>query len=79
MTVNGASILIVGATGGVGSELARVLSSRGAKLTLGSRHQDRLGALGVPGASALGDITQSGVPESYVQSALDEYGQQSLH
>ena len=75
MTVNGASILIVGATGGVGSELARALSSRGAKLTLGSRHQDRLGALGVPGASALGDITQSGVPESYVQSALDAYGQ----
>jgi short-subunit dehydrogenase len=75
MTVNGASILIVGATGGVGSELARALSSRGAKLTLGSRHQDRLSALGVSGASALGDITQSGVPESYVQSALDAYGQ----
>ncbi|MFT6973163.1 MAG: short-subunit dehydrogenase [Pontimonas sp.] len=66
MTVNGASILIVGATGGVGSELARALSSRGAKLTLGSRHQDRLSALGVSGASALGDITQS---------ALDAYGQ----
>ena len=71
--ISGASILLVGATGGLGRELAKGLHERGALLTLGSRHSSALEALGVPGAHALGDVTQPGVPEAYVAAALQAH------
>jgi len=74
MTMNGVSILIIGATGGLGKEFARQLSAQGAKLTLSSRSQEKLSALGIAGASAVGDITHPGVPESFVQAAIGAYG-----
>lgn len=66
----GASILIVGASGGLGSTLAKDLSARGARLTLAGRSAERLAAVGVPGAHAVGDVTAPGVPELYVTQAL---------
>lgn len=66
----GASILIVGASGGLGSTLARELSARGAKLTLAGQSAEKLAALGVPGAHAVGDVTAQGVPELYVNHAI---------
>jgi len=72
-TLEGASILVVGATGGLGVELSQALAAKGAKLTLGSQHADKLVALGVPGAHVVGDITQAGIPEHYVQASLDAY------
>jgi cyclic-di-GMP-binding biofilm dispersal mediator protein len=74
MTLSGSSILIIGSTGGLGSEFARQLSSQGAKLTLGSTNADKLSNLGVSGASAIGDITQPGIAESCVNTALNAYG-----
>ncbi|MDG2027657.1 MAG: SDR family NAD(P)-dependent oxidoreductase [Acidimicrobiales bacterium] len=47
--LRGSSVLVVGATGGLGSAIARDLAQRGATLTLVSRRQDRLAALDVPG------------------------------
>lgn len=52
----GASVLIAGATGGLGSALARELDRRGASLTLNARHLDRLDALPVPGARVAADL-----------------------
>ncbi|MDB4607182.1 SDR family NAD(P)-dependent oxidoreductase, partial [Pontimonas sp.] len=75
MTINGSSLLIVGATGGLGSEFARQLSSQGARLTLTSRSQEKLSALGIAGATAIGDLTTPGAAEHFVQSALNAYGQ----
>ena len=66
--------MIIGSTGGLGSEFARQLSSQGAKLTLGSTSADKLSNLGVSGASAIGDITQPGIAESFVNTALNAYG-----
>lgn len=66
----GASILIVGASGGLGSTLARELSAKGAKLTLAGQSAEKLAALGVPGAHAVGDVTAQGVPELYVNHAI---------
>lgn len=43
------SVLIAGATGGLGSAIAKNLAARGATLTLVSRDVDRLAALDVPG------------------------------
>lgn len=75
MTIQGSSLLVVGATGGLGTEFARQLSAQGARLTLTSRSQDKLSALGVAGASAVGDIATPGMAEHFVQTALNAYGQ----
>jgi len=55
--ISGASILLVGASGGLGSVFARHLSDRGAQLTLVGRREDALHALGVPGDVVALDIT----------------------
>ena len=70
----GTSILIVGATGGLGSIMAKELAARGAKLTLAGRSSERLQALGIPGTQVVGDVTKPGVAEAYVQAALDANG-----
>jgi short-subunit dehydrogenase len=71
--LTGASILIVGASGGLGSTLARDLAGKGAKLTLAGRNAERLGALGIPGAVVVGDVTHPGVAESYVSEAISAH------
>ena len=71
--LTGASILIVGASGGLGSTLARELSQKGARLTLAGRSADRLAAIGVPGAVAVGDVTAPGVAESFVSEAVSAH------
>lgn len=43
--LRGSHLLVVGATGGIGSAICRRLSAEGARLTLAGRHQDKLGAL----------------------------------
>jgi len=47
--VRGASVLVAGATGGIGGALADELHRRGAVLTLVSRSRDRLDQMTVPG------------------------------
>jgi len=68
--LSGASILVVGASGGLGRHFASQLSSRGAVLTLAGRDASRLAALGLPGAVVAGDVTAAGAAEHYVQAAL---------
>ena len=57
----GTSVLLLGATGGLGSALADELHERGATLTLSGRDPKRLGALPVDGARHVGDLR---TPES---------------
>lgn len=71
--LQGTSILVVGASGGLGSEIAKALHERGARLTLAGRNQETLGALGIPGHLVAGDITKPGVAESFIQAALDAH------
>lgn len=73
--LSGASILVVGATGGLGREIASLLHQRGAQLTLTGRDATALQQLGIPGALMTGDVTQPGVVEAFVNHAVTSYGQ----
>jgi cyclic-di-GMP-binding biofilm dispersal mediator protein len=80
----GTSVIVTGATGGLGGALARELAGRGARLTLTGRRADRLadvaasllGADGTDGvAAALAvDLTGPGAPEQVVAAALAAHG-----
>lgn len=72
--ITGASILVVGATGGLGREISRLLAERGAALTLVARDEGRLTALGIPGALVAGDVTRPGIPAHCVSSAMGAHG-----
>ena len=72
--LSGASILVVGATGGLGKEIAPLLSAKGAKLTLTGRNQGALDALGLAANTVVGDVTEPGTPERFVAAAESAYG-----
>ncbi|HYN30890.1 MAG TPA: SDR family NAD(P)-dependent oxidoreductase [Dermatophilaceae bacterium] len=72
--LRGAHVLVLGATGGLGSAVAAALAAEGARLTLSARSPDRLAAV----ASSLGeavvgtvqaDLTLPGAPEAVVERA----------
>lgn len=69
-----ASILIAGASGGIGSALAAELSQRGARLALLARDADRLAALPVAGLRIPTDIRCAEACARAVQQVLDEHG-----
>lgn len=58
-----APILIYGATGGIGSALARMLAAAGRRLILSGRDQDRLSTLGrrLQAETLAGDVMEHGV------------------
>lgn len=51
--LNGSVIAVVGASGGLGSPVAHRLHQAGATLILAGRRQERLDALGIPGATTV--------------------------
>jgi NAD(P)-dependent dehydrogenase (short-subunit alcohol dehydrogenase family) len=65
------SIVIIGATGGIGAALARRLKGRGESLHLIARSPDRLTALATElgATSALADVTDEAALEAALQSA----------
>lgn len=69
------SLLVAGASGGIGSATARALAEKGAQLTLVARQQEGLEALGIEGARLeTGDITSSQDCERIVQAAVEAHG-----
>lgn len=61
ISLSGASVLVLGATGGIGAALTDELHRRGAVLTLVSRSAERLAAIAAPGERRALDLR---VPES---------------
>jgi len=72
--LEGASIVVAGATGGIGRRLARQLAERGARLTLTARDPATLEALGIAGALVPADLRDSRAGSTIVGAALAAYG-----
>lgn len=68
--------LILGATGGIGSTLARHLATTGASLVLAARRADALEALGAElgATTVLTDATQPGDIDRAVETAVQTFG-----
>ena len=68
------SVLIAGATGGLGSAIANNLSAQGAELTLVSRQAGRLDALVIPGRKVALDLRTPRASEAAVTAAVEHGG-----
>jgi cyclic-di-GMP-binding biofilm dispersal mediator protein len=67
-------VLVAGATGGLGREIAAVLASRGDRLTLVGRDAARLEALPVEGRRVALDLRDVDACRAAVQAAVDHSG-----
>ncbi len=69
-----ASVVVAGATGGLGRELAQRLHARGARLTLAGRDAGRIAALGLPHPGVTADLRDADAGTTIVRAALDAHG-----
>ena len=76
MQIEGSRILIAGATGGFGGELARSFARRGARLVLSGRNKAVLGALAgeLGSQSFTHELTEPGSADALVAQAADALG-----
>jgi len=73
-SMHGRSVLVAGATGGLGSAIAANLAERGATLTLVARNSERLAALRVDGHRVSLDLRDPRSCEVAVSAAVDHAG-----
>jgi cyclic-di-GMP-binding biofilm dispersal mediator protein len=72
--IDGRSVLVAGATGGLGSAIASELASRGAVLTLVSRDEARLDPLNVPGHRIALDLRDPASCGAAISAAVEHAG-----
>jgi short-subunit dehydrogenase len=68
------SVIVVGATGGLGHPIARALAAAGCRLTLVGRDADRVRASGVVGLAVGVDVRKPASAPLIVEAAQAEYG-----
>jgi uncharacterized protein len=82
MTLDGACVLLTGASSGIGRELALVLADRGARLAITARSGDRLGTVaqtiiergGVPPIVITSDLAHRGAAQHLAEDAVAALG-----
>jgi NAD(P)-dependent dehydrogenase (short-subunit alcohol dehydrogenase family) len=72
--LSGASILVLGATGGLGRHIVGQLSAAGAKLTMSARSQQALDDLEVAGVRIAGDLRDPDLADALVAAAVMAHG-----
>jgi short-subunit dehydrogenase len=70
----GKSILVVGATGGLGQPIAELLAARGARLTLHGRDETKLAGMSDWGTTVAGDISRADTARRLVDTAVGAHG-----
>jgi len=73
-TLAGASVLVLGASGGLGSEIARLLSAAGAHLILSARYSTAIEALRIPGTVVTANLTKPAEVDALVAEAIKANG-----
>jgi cyclic-di-GMP-binding biofilm dispersal mediator protein len=73
-SLDGASVLLLGATGGLGGALGMELAGRGATLTLVGRDRTRLEQLDLPGARVALDLRAPDACAAAVRAAVEHGG-----
>ena len=73
-SVSDRSVVIVGATGGLGAPIARRLADGGARLTLVGRDANRLRGLSIPGEVVAVDVRKAASAGMIVAAARDAHG-----
>jgi cyclic-di-GMP-binding biofilm dispersal mediator protein len=68
------SIVLAGATGGLGSAIGARLATDGARLVLFGRNAARLTSIGLPGVQVAGDLRDRAACERAVEAAVEAYG-----
>ena len=77
MEIKGKSVLITGASGGIGSAVSKHLASLGARMALVARDKSALKELeeAVPGSLAIpADVTKAKEAERAVEEAVEKFG-----
>lgn len=73
--LSGKAFLVVGATGALGSRIARLLADRGADVTVSGRSDHALISLGIDGAHAVAaDLREPDAPRQAVAAAVERHG-----
>lgn len=75
-TLSGAVVAVIGASGALGSIIARELAERGSKVILVGRSEERLQAVGIDDATVVvADLTDATAGDSIVAAAKETHGQ----
>jgi short-subunit dehydrogenase len=69
-SLDGASVVVTGASGGLGRHIARQLADAGARLTLAARDRSALEALGIDATLVSADLRDAEAGRSIVDAAL---------
>lgn len=72
--LEGASVVLAGASGGLGSAIGRRMSEAGARLILFGRDPTRLAATGLAGEQVTGDLRDAASCDAAIQAALSAHG-----